>query len=244
MNPHSQPSRPLVRRTVEQESIPPLEPGDNLDQKTFHERYETMPPGVQAELIGGVVHMPSPRKPRHGRMSGRLIGWLGMYEGETPGIELYIRATSILGTNSEVQPDASLIVSPEWGGQTWVNKDDYLEGAPEYVAEVADSSESIDLHQKRDDYERAGVKEYLVLALRQGRVYWFIRRDSRFHDLQPGPDGIYRCETFPGLWLDAAALLRMDAKRVLEVLRQGLASPEHAAFVAQLASRTPTPPQP
>jgi Uma2 family endonuclease len=244
MNPATQPSRPPVSRTDDHEPIPPLEPGDNLDQETFHERYEAMPPEVRAELIGGIVHMPSPLKPRHGRMGSKVITWLGRYEDETPGVELYENTTSILGRRSEVQPDAYLIISPERGGQTRVNKDDYLEGAPEFVAEVAVSSESIDLHQKRDDYERAGVKEYLVLALRQGRVYWFIRRDSHFQDLQPGPDGIYRCETFPGLWLDPAALLRLDGKRVREVLRQGLASPEHAAFVALLASRAPTPPQP
>jgi hypothetical protein len=53
-------------------------------------------------------------------------------------------------------------------------------------------------------------------------------------ELPPGPDGIYRSEVFPGLWLDPAALLRHDGPRVLEVLRQGLATPEHGAFVARL----------
>ena len=38
---------------------------------------------------------------------------------------------------------------------------------------------------------------------------------------------------FPGLWLDAAALLRGDMKQMLAALRHGLDSPEHSAFVAQ-----------
>src|SRR5207249_911130 len=112
----------------------------------------------------------------------------------------------------------------------------YLEGAPELVAEVASSRESIDLHAKRDDYEQSGVKEYIVVALRQAHLYWFVLRDGRYQDLPPGPDGILRSEVFPGLWLDPAALLRRDAARIKEVLRQGLASPEHAAFVARLAA--------
>ncbi len=49
------------------------------------------------------------------------------------------------------------------------------------------------------------------------------------------PDGIYRSETFPGLWLDARALYAEDLQRLIEVLDQGLATPEHAAFAAKLA---------
>jgi hypothetical protein len=92
------------------------------------------------------------------------------------------------------------------------------------------------LNDKRLDYERTGVREYIVAALRQQRVYWFVRRDGRFVEMQPGADGILRSEVFPGLWLDPDALLRVDRRRVLEVLRQGLATPAHAAFVARLAT--------
>jgi hypothetical protein len=56
-----------------------------------------------------------------------------------------------------------------------------------------------------------------------------------FKEMQPGADGILRSEVFPGLWLDSVAFLANDKKRVREVLSQGLASPEHAAFVAKLA---------
>lgn len=223
--------------SAEQEStMPPLEQGDHLDQKTFHHRYEAMPEHVKAELIGGIVHMPSPLKRRHGRMGSRLIAWLTEYEDETQGVEVYDNTTTILGEESEPQPDAYLLIAPEYGGQTRATADDYVEGAPEFIGEVASSSESIDLHAKRDDYEQAGVKEYFVVALRQSRVYWFVLRDSHFQELAPGPDGVLRSEVFPGLWLDPAALLRRDAKRIKAVLHQGIASSEHAAFVARLAS--------
>lgn len=220
----------------QQTMLPPLVDGERLDQKTFHARYEAMPEDTRAELIGGIVYMSSPLKPRHGRMHIRVTHWLGSYEDATPGVETYDNVTAILGEDSEPQPDVCLIIAPVKGGQMRVNEDEYLEGAPELVAEIALSRESFDLNEKRNDYERAGVREYIVVALRQDRVYWFISRNDRFEDLPLGADGIYRSEVFPGLWLDPAALLRRDGARMREVLQQGLAAPEHAAFVARLAA--------
>src|SRR5437870_224434 len=86
-------------------ALPPLENGDRLDQKTFHARYEAMTEDVRAELIGGIVYMSSPLKPRHGRYSVRLIRWLGEYEEATPGTEALDNTTNILGPESESQPD-------------------------------------------------------------------------------------------------------------------------------------------
>jgi Uma2 family endonuclease len=227
---------PLQPSTVRAtpEALPPLEPGDHLDQKTFHERYEAMPPDTRAELIGGTVFMPSPLKRPHGRTHKLLIRWIDEYEEATPGTEAFDNASTILDAAAEPQPDVCLLITSPTHGQTR-EEDELIVGAPEFVAEVASSSEAIDLHGKREDYQRTGVREYVVAALRQQRMYWFIRRADRFADLQPGDDGVLRSEVFPGLWLDPAAVLRGDRRRVLEVLRQGLATPEHAAFVARLA---------
>lgn len=214
--------------------LPPLENGDHLDQPTFHARYEAMPEDVHAELIGGIVYMASPLKRRHGRMHPRVNQWLTAYEDASPGTEAYDNASSILGPDSELQPDCALLIAAPGYGQTH-NVDDYIVGAPELVVEVASTTEAIDLHAKRTDYERAGVQEYVVVLLRQQRVIWFILRDGRFVDLPPGVDGIFRSAVFPGLWLDPTALLRRDGPRILEVLGQGLATPEHAAFVSRLA---------
>jgi Uma2 family endonuclease len=218
---------------------PPLENGDHLDQKTFHARYDAMPEGVKAELIGGRVYVvASPVLVPHGRPHSKLVGWLEVYQAATPGTQTLDNTSTVLGKKSEPQPDASLLILPECGGQT-KQEEDWLQGPPELVVEVASSSESYDLHEKREDYERYGVKEYLVYAARQQRVYWWVRRGDRYVELLPGVDGTFRSETFPGLWLDAAALVRVDGARMHEVLRQGLANPEHAAFVAKLeADRT------
>jgi Uma2 family endonuclease len=223
-----------ARRT---KNIPPLENGDHLDQKTFHERYEAMPENVRAELIGGVVFMTPLQKRPRGRTQFQLLQWLGEYERVTPGTEGAVNPTTVIGPESEPQPDGCLLILPECGGQAWFDENEYLNGAPEFVAEIASATESIDLKLKKLDYEKAGVREYVVVALRQKKVFWFIRRRGKFRDLARGADGIFRSEVFPGLGLDPDALLRHDRKRVLAVLRDGLASPEHAAFVAKLARR-------
>lgn len=215
--------------------LPPLEAGDHLDQKTFHARYEAMPEDVKAELIGGVVYLTAALKRPHGRFHTLLLHWLSSYEDFTPGVETYNDTTTIMGDDSEPQPDASLIIHPDKGGQMRFTADDYLEGSPEFVGEIASSTESYDLHSKKRDYERCGVREYLVVATRQQRVFWFVNRDGRFAEKNPETDGSYRSEVFPGLWLDPDALLRLESKRLLDVLHRGLATDEHAKFVERLS---------
>src|SRR5262245_7571219 len=160
--------------------LPPLEPGDHLDQKTFHARYEAMPEDTRAELIGGIVFMPSPLKRPHGRTHTKLMAWLSEYEDATPGVEAYDNVTAILGPESEPQPDGCLAVAPGRGGQMRLNDEGYLEGAPELAAEVASTTAAIDLHRKRIDYERAGVREYVVVVLRPARVVWWVNRGGTF----------------------------------------------------------------
>ena len=224
------------RAESEENALLPLENGDHLDQKTFHARYEAMPEDFRAELIGGIVYVSSPLKRPHSRSHGLLIHWLFEYEDATPGVETHLDATSILGEEAEPQPDACLLITAPGKGQTR-EEDEYLVGAPELAAEVASSTAHIDLHAKRTDYERAGVKEYLVFVLRPIRVVWFVLRQGRFEELAAGSDGILRSEVFPGLWLDPAALGRRDSRALRAVLQQGLATPEHAAFVARLAGQ-------
>lgn len=225
----AKPSRPT--------SLPPLENGDHLDQQTFHARYEAMPEGCRAELIGGIVHMPSPRKVPHGKAQQLVVRWLGEYAEATPGTDALLNNTQILGPDSEPEPDACLFVLPEYGGQVYADKDEYLNGPPELIVEVSASTESIDLHRKKRDYEKAGVREYVVLALRMQQVFWFVRRRGKYKEVALPPDGVFRSRSFPGLWLDAEALLRNQRPRVLAALRQGLVTPEHAAFVAKLAKQ-------
>src|ERR1700730_8016258 len=86
----------------------PLVEGQRLDQPTFHALYEAMPPGTRAELINGVVLMPSPVGPPHGRANLLTLMWLGFYQANTPGVEALVDTSTALGLKSEPQPDALL----------------------------------------------------------------------------------------------------------------------------------------
>jgi Putative restriction endonuclease len=213
----------------------PLVEGQRLDQPTFHARYEAMPPGIRAELINGVVLMPSPVGPPHGRANALTLMWLGFYEGNTPGVEALLDTSTVLGLKSEPQPDAQLRILQEYGGRTQADRR-FVHGVPELLIEVAHATRYADLGPKFDDYERVGVLEYVVRAIEPDEFYWFVLRHGRFVDLPPGPDGIYRSEIFPGLWLDPVALLAGDLRKLQAVVGFGCATPEHAEFVARLST--------
>jgi hypothetical protein len=91
--------------TVEQRppaTIPPLMAGQRLGQAEFLRRYEATPPGFKAELIGGVVHVPSPVGGPHGRGSFWTSTWLGVYCARTPGVEGLDNATTVIDRKSVV----------------------------------------------------------------------------------------------------------------------------------------------
>jgi len=214
---------------------PFLEQGDHLTREEFERCYDAMPGLKKAELIEGVVYMPSPvRIDPHGSAHADLMTWLGTYRALTPGVRAADNTSVRLDPTNEPQPDGLVLIDPARGGQTHISADGYVEGGPELVAEVAASSVSIDMHLKFRVYRRSSVREYIVWRVNDQEVDWFVLRGTQFDRLPSGPDGLYRSEILPGLWLDAAALIRGDLATVLQVLQQGIASPEHAAFVARL----------
>jgi Uma2 family endonuclease len=226
------PGRPLEPPTA---GIPPLENGDHLTRAEFERRYAAMPAVKKAELIEGVVLMPSPVSYRlHGDQHFSITTWLGLYRCGTAGVLGGVDATVRLDMDNEFQPDVVLLIDPRAGGRARLDEDDYISGSPELVVEVASSSVSIDLGKKLNIYRRAGVQEYLVWRVRDGAIDWMIQRDGQYASIEKGVDGILRSTVFPGLWLDPEAMLASNQARVADVLRQGMASPEHAAFVAKL----------
>ena len=222
----------------EKPSAPPLNNGDRLTRAEFERIYAAHPEIKKAELIEGVVYMPSPARHReHGKPHFDAIVWIGTYYAATPGVEGSDNATLRLDLENEPQPDAILFLLPEYGGTAQVGEDGYLEGAPELIVEVSASSASYDLNQKKRVYARHGVPEYIVYLAYEQRIIWFILRDGVYEAQQPDENGVLKSERFPGLWLLPDALLSGEMARVLETLQQGLASPEHSTFSAELTSR-------
>jgi Uma2 family endonuclease len=228
--------------------IPELENGDRLSRAEFERRYDASPNLKRAELIEGVVQMPSPvRHSRHSRPHSHLVAWLAGYESATPGLEVGDNGSVRLDQDNEPQPDAYLMIHPRCGGQARISSDDFVEGAPELVAEIASSSVSYDLGAKLHAYRRNGVREYVVWRVLDQQIDWLVLVEGRYEPHAPDADGILKSTVFPGLWLDPSAFVSGDLARALAVLQQGIATPEHAAFVAGLerasASRTAPPEQ-
>lgn len=219
--------------------VPELVAGDFLSRREFLRRWEAMPHVKRAELIRGVVYMPSPLSWEHGSADNEVSTWIGVYKAATPGCQALSNATWLMTHDSSPQPDTSLRILPAYGGQS-SNKGNFARGAPEFVGEVCLSSAAYDLHQKLSLYEEAGVREYVAILLHEGEVRWHRRKGKRFVVVPLPRDGIYRSTVFPGLWLDAAALLGGDLAHVLAVLNNGINSPEHQAFVERLAARRRT----
>ena len=227
--------------SVTQNRIPPLENGDRLSREEFERRYDAMPNVKKAELIEGVVYMPSPvRVDQHGTPHFDLITWMGFYRWATPGVRGADNASIRLDVGNMPQPDVCLFIDPALGGQAQISADDYLEAAPEFIGEVAASSVSQDTTTKLSVYRRHGALEYLVWRVQDGAIDWYVLKRNRFVKQDPDADGLQRSKVFPGLWLDPAAMIRGDTGAVRAALERGLASPEHAEFVRRLSDRRPT----
>jgi Uma2 family endonuclease len=216
----------------------PLENGDRLTRDEFEHRYHAMPHLKKAELIEGVVYVPSPAHyAAHAKPHSQVNCWLGVYAASTPGTAACDNVTLHLDKANEVQPDALLRIEAANGGTSSVSYDDYLEGAPELIVEIAASSASYDMHVKRDIYCRCGVQEYLVWRVYDRRLDWWLLRGGVYTPLAPDDNGISASHTFPGLRLHVAALLRDDMSTVLHTLQQGLNTPAHTAFVERLQAQ-------
>jgi Uma2 family endonuclease len=207
----------------------PLTNGDKLNRYEFERRYDSTTNVKKAELIEGIVYiMPAALRFRsHGQPHARILTWLGNYEVLTPGVELAVEPTVRLDFDNEPQPDAVLIITPEAGGQTRISEDDYIEGAPELVVEIAASSAAIDLHGKKHAYRRNGVKEYIVWQVLEQKLTWFYLEKGEYLELVADENGILKSRLFPGLWLAVNELLTGKMSDVLQVLQAGLQSREH-----------------
>jgi Uma2 family endonuclease len=215
----------------------PFENGDTMDQPTFHELYKKTPDGFKAELIQGIVYMASPVRTLHGLPHSNLAGLLAVYAAQTPGVQCFIDSTAILGNEDEPQPDLALMIQPEFGGQAMIDDEGYIQGAPEFVVEIAASTMSIDLNAKLDAYSDAGVQEYIVALEPTESIRCFSRTKRGLVEQKISEDGFYHSIAFPGLWLDAKAVFDPTAKRLLDTLQLGLASPEHTKFAAKLLKK-------
>jgi len=213
----------------------PLLPGQRLTREEFLRRWDALPELKNAELIDGIVYMPSPVSILHCEHDSVLIWWLTQFAIATPGCKCGNNGTWLM-LESAPQPDSALRILPEYGGQSSV-EGSYGLGAPELAVEICASRATYDVGPKLALYQRAGVREYLTVTLDPGEVVWRELVAGSYAPMTAGRDGILRSRVFPGFWLDGDAAMTEDGPRLQAVLNQGLASGEHVAFVRTLEAR-------
>ncbi len=211
-------------------TIPPLENGDRLNSIEFEKRTQTIVEHIKTELINGVVYMAAAlRYEGHGLPHSYIMTWLGFYMANTSGVELADNATVRLDLDNQPQPDALLRITR--GGQSRVSKDDYIEGAPELIVEIAGSSASYDLYDKLQVYRRHGVKEYIVWQVYERKIDWFYLNEGKYLTFKPDSSGLIESQIFPGLVLAVNSLLNYNLADVLSVLQKHLNTEKHLAFI-------------
>jgi Uma2 family endonuclease len=212
--------------TTESKTVPLLENGDRMTRYEFERRYAAMPfqpkGSNKAELIEGIVYIASPlRFESHAQPHSNLVIWLGNYAVAKSGVKIGIEPTVQLDMDNEPQPDAVLFM-PGQGAR--ITEDDYISGAPELMVEISASTVSIDLHQKKQAYQRNGVREYIVWRTLEREIDWFWLDNGEYIRLKPDENGVIQSQVFPGLWLAVEAMLSGEMNEVLSVLQAGLKS--------------------
>ena len=99
------------------------------------------------------------------------------------------RAAFVWARSSEPQPDAMMYIRPEHGGRIRISEDDFVEGGPELVAEVAASSIPFDTGEKLNLYQRYDVQEYIVWRVPEQEIDWYARREGRYVPTNVGRRG-------------------------------------------------------
>jgi len=226
---------PITNKVVEKKTLPPLENGDGLTRSEFERRYDAMPELKKAELIEGKVYMSSPvRHKVHGKQHARIMGWIAVYCASTLGTDFGDNVTLRLDPDNEPQPDAVLRIEEDFGGKSFVGDDDYLEGSPELIVEIAASTASYDLNEKKNVYRRNGIQEYVVWRVYDKEIDWFILQDEKYVRLKPNRQGIIESKLFAGLRLNVKAMLEDDLSKALSDLQEGINSKAHAVFVNKM----------
>lgn len=215
--------------------LPPrLRDGDRLTRDEFLRRWEQMPELKHAELIDGIVYMPSPVSRIHSDFHFCLTHWITTYSAETPGCSGGLAPTVLMAPDSAPQPDLVLEIDPRYGGQSRI-EGAYSAGAPELIVEISHTTSARDRGVKLRLYERSGVREYVTVEPQVRQIAWRELADGTYRDVASGEDGVFRSRVFPGLWLDPEPLWRLDLVGIAATVQRGIATAEHAAFVDRLA---------
>lgn len=147
---------------------------EKLRQRFTVADYLSWPEGERWELLGGVPYSMSPAPSiKHQNMVMNIAAWLSVsLKGKT--CKPFVAPVDvILSEGDVVQPDVFVVCDPEKIGEKAVK------GVPDLVFEVLSPGTALkDMREKKALYERAGVREYVVIDPLENYVQRFALNDT------------------------------------------------------------------
>ena len=179
-------------------------PFDDFIEADFQE-------GWLYELARGVIDVTEVPGPSHGRIVRRVARMFDTYEAAHPGLIRYLAGGGecrlrLPGMQSDRHPDQAVYLDAEPTGpnvwKRWV---------PHIVVEVvSEGGEDRDYVEKREEYLRAGVREYWVLDPQSRRLVVLSRAGDVWEDAVIPAGVVHRSHLLPGLEVSPDGLLGAD----------------------------------
>ena len=166
-----------------------------------------MPHLKKAELVEGVVYLPSPvHLDQLGSPQAALVGWLWNYWAFTPGVRVGDNSTVRLDLDNEPQPDALMIREPSHGGRVVIGPRGYVEALRSWSEKSRPQAPASTCTPSCGSTVATRSRSTSSGASRTRRWTGSSCVREIYACLPLTAAGVYRSEVFRGLWLDPVAL--------------------------------------
>lgn len=165
--------------------------------RTALEVYELLPPGTPAEVLHNTIYMSPAPSFEHQRLITYLSRLIDTFASETKtGVTVVSPVDVYLDENNVVQPDIVFLLN---NSMKHVKKGKIM-GAPDLIIEVlSPGNEKHDLEKKKALYEKAGVKEYYIIAPKTKTVVSYHLVKNKYQK-QPAAKGKIRSRLLNNLF--------------------------------------------
>jgi Uma2 family endonuclease len=172
-----------------------------VERMTAEEFFRGAPEDRKAELIDGVMIMPSPPFDPHERLQNFLLTLLRVYVEELELGEVRGSRTPVeLGIDQVPEPDVLFVAKQ----RAHIIQNKGILGAPDLVIEILSAGTAHrDRGRKFRAYERAGVGElWLIDPYGPTGTKFYHLRNGRFSLVRPDKNGILRSAVVSGFWIN------------------------------------------
>ena len=162
------------------------------------------------ELLDGRVVMTPPAGYPQGAIAAALGGILEPFVRQRKLGKCFDSSQGFeLPSGDTVEPDYSFVSTERWRAMPPPEEGRFLRVAPDLVVEIlSPSTAALDRGEKKDVYERSGVREYWLIDPRARALQVFTRQGDRFDAGRTFEEGqLFSSAVLAGLAFDVASVL-------------------------------------